>query len=345
MAFGKGCISVSLADILNKVSEFDIASYYLNIDKIPCIINSPLRKDATPSFGLYSMDGKRIFYYDFASKDKGGLFDLLGKLWKVAYIQVLERIYKEVIPKNNDIKISKSNHSSNNTNNILGVKLDVSLSVKLREWRDYDFQYWSSYGISEYWLKLAEVHPISHKIITKNNKKFVFAADKYAYCFIERKENKIGLKIYQPLNTKGYKWQSSTDKSVWSLWTKIPKTGESLFIASSLKDCLNLWANTGIPAICLQGEGYVPKPHVIQELKERFKKIIVFYDNDYSKEHNTGRENSLTLAKKYDLYRIEIPEMYEAKDPSDLFKKYGKIKYKEIITKILEPLWNQEKSQ
>ena len=52
MAFSKGRDSVSLDDILSKVTEADILSYYLGVTEVPCIINSPLRQDRRPSFGL-----------------------------------------------------------------------------------------------------------------------------------------------------------------------------------------------------------------------------------------------------------------------------------------------------
>ena len=133
------------------------------------------------------------------------------------------------------------------------------------------------------------------------------------------------------------------DASVWSLWTKIPEKGDNLIIGSSTKDCLNIGCNLHIPAICMQGEGYNPKPQIIQELKDRYKNIIVFFDNDYTNEDNPGRTDSIKLAETYNLRRIEIPAEYGAKDPSDLFKKYGKERYLEIMHEILDPvLWRVE---
>jgi hypothetical protein len=46
----------------------------------------------------------------------------------------------------------------------------TKIQVKVRPWKDYDLEYWKSYGISKEWLKYAEVYPISHKIITKKDK-------------------------------------------------------------------------------------------------------------------------------------------------------------------------------
>ena len=43
--FSAGKLSVTLEDILVKVKEIDILSYYLNVTRIPTFINSPLRED------------------------------------------------------------------------------------------------------------------------------------------------------------------------------------------------------------------------------------------------------------------------------------------------------------
>ena len=96
MAFSSGKSSVSLDDILSRVTEADILSFYLGITEVPCIIHSPLREDRRPSFGLYSIDGKRIFYTDLSIRDRGGLFDLLSNMWGVGYKEVLERINEDM---------------------------------------------------------------------------------------------------------------------------------------------------------------------------------------------------------------------------------------------------------
>lgn len=327
MAISKGINSVCLSDILNKVTEADILFYYLGITKIPTIINSPLRKDNNPSFGLY-FNGKRIYYIDFATKERGGVFDLLGQMWGCSYTKVLLRINKDIPSfSNSEVKTYKYNFKT-----IKSYNKDIKLQCKIREWRDYDIKYWASYGISLEWLKYAEVYPISHKIIIKNNNRYVFSADKYAYAYVERKEGNITLKIYQPFNTKGYKWSNKHDSSVISLWTKIPEYGEKVCICSSLKDAICLWANTGIPSISIQGEGYTISNTAIKELKKRYKKIFICLDND-----KPGLEDAEKLAKETGFINIVLPQFDNGKDISDLFK----LKGKEGFIKIVLPLFNQ----
>lgn len=324
--------------LLNITNECSLASYYLGINNLPCLIKSPLRTDNHPSFSLYTRDGKSVYYRDFATGEKGSLLELLSKLWSLSYDETIDRIYKDINYSNKDVKVNLIKDSNTNIKKLNDVA--TILECKTREWRDYDIEYWNSYGITLEWLKYADVYPISHKIILKNGRRMVFPADKYSYVYVHFKDNKVQLKIYSPYNTSGFKWSSNLDRSVWSLWEKIPQTGDNLIISSSLKDCLNIMNNLGIPAICLQGEGYIPKPHVIQQLKDRYKNIIVFYDNDYSTSVNSGHKDAEILCKEYGFSMIEIPAIYESKDPSDLYKKHGKNKYLKIMKELLTPvLW------
>lgn len=314
MAFSSGNVSVTLEEILDKIQEIDILYYYLGVTTIPCVIKSPLRKDSHPSFGFYTKDGKRIYWIDFATKERGGLFDLLCILWNKSYIEVLEKIYTDIVTsdfKTTNIK-PKSFYSIATTRDILE---NVDLQCQIREWKDYDIEYWNSYGISLEWLKYAEVYPIAYKIIVKGDMRYIFGVDKYAYAYIERKEGKVTLKIYQPFNTSGYKWSNKHDSSVISLWTKIPLTGNAVCICSSLKDALCLWSNIGIPSIALQGEGYSMSTTAINKLKNRYKNIYILFDND-----NAGILDAKKLADFTGFKNITLPYFEGGKDISDLYK-------------------------
>lgn len=330
MAFGVTVDSVSLNDIKSRVTETDILSFYLNIKELPCVINSPFREDNKPSFGIYlSNKNQRVYYKDYATNDSGGLFDLLGKLWNCNYKKVLENINKDInnIDKGN-VKLNTGHTITIRSNDEHHSSSD--LQCKIREWKDYDIEYWSSYGISLKWLKYADVYPISHKIIIKDGHKYVFKADKLAYAYVERKEGKVTLKIYQPFNKVGYKWSNKHDKSVISLWTKVPEYGNKICICSSLKDALCLWANTGIPSISVQGEAYNMSNTAISELKRRYKQVFICLDND-----EPGLKDAQKLAKETGFTNVVLPKFdNEGKDISDAFKLLGKQKWLELITPL-----------
>lgn len=329
----KGEPSITLNDILDRVTEFDILGYYFGINELPIVIKSPLRVDNKPSFGLYTSDGIKVHYKDFATKDRGGLFDLLMKYWCKDYNSMLLRLWEDLDKIHSSItqfNINNNSKTNTKTSYIPLKSRNIDLQCRVREWRDYDIEYWKSYGITLDWLKYADVYPISHKIVIKEGKKYILGADKYAYAYVERKEGNITIKIYQPFNKLGYKWSNRHDKSVISLWTKIPEYGDKVCICSSMKDALCLWSNANIPSISVQGEGYGISDTAINELKRRYKKIYILLDND-----EVGLKDGLKLSESTGFINIVLPKFKGGKDISDYYKSLqDPIKFKESILKL-----------
>ena len=331
MGFSSGRTSISLEELLSKVSEISIAAKYFNITEIPCVINSPLRRDDRPSFGLYSFDGQKVRYTDFATGERGGLFDLLSKLWNVPYGEVLERVANDFLTYKGTNEIS-INTDCGFSKVVIKEKIKPKIEVKVRDWKKHDQEYWESYGVSLDWLNYARVYPISHKIIIKNGKRYTFGANKYAYAFVELKEGNTSIKIYQPFNKNGFKWCTSTDSSVISLWTKVPPSGKRICICSSLKDALCLWSNTGIPAIATQGEGYTMSNTAINELKRRFKKVYILFDCD-----EAGLIDGEKLSKQTGFTNIVLPKFEGGKDVSDLYHSLqDKEKFQKTILQLFK---------
>lgn len=310
--------SISKTEIFSRFSEAQVLStVFPGIMEIPCIIPSPLRVDNHPSFSIYMDNSGHVRYKDFANHNvQGGLVDLLCEYWGCTFNQTLDRICRLMIKDNNIlIKPKQIKTITRKEANALS-----SVQVKIRPWRDYDYEYWSSYGISRQWLRYAEIYPVSYKIITKKNpstgkvSRYTFPAEKYAYVYIERKEGKLQLKIYQPYNTKGFKWCSKMDASVIGLWSKIPEYGDRVVICSSLKDALCLSCNLHIPALCLQGEGYSMSDTAVSELKRRYRKVFISFDTD-----EAGLQDGRKLAERTGFVNV-VPDLGGEKDFSDYWK-------------------------
>lgn len=311
-----GSKSIPLKEITQKIREEDILSYYFGLNKFPCVISSPLRKDKNPSFSIYYGTGLKLMYYDFGTKEHGSIIDLMMKYFNLPFKETICKIFDDF--KSNNVKAIKLNR-----NRTVVPIHNCILNVKVREWKDYDLEFWNRYGISKEWLDFGKVYPISDIFFERENKNTVVPADKYAYAYVEFKDDKQTIKIYQPYSKK-FKWINCHNSSIWDLWEQLPATGERLIITSSRKDALCLWANLGIPSCCMQSESMLPKEHVIKDLISRFKVTYILYDNDTGKETNTGQENAKKLAEKYNLVNICIDNEYGCKDPSDLYKTYGK---------------------
>ena len=249
------------------------------------------------------------------------------KMWNCTFVEAKRRIANDMGDCKLNISIGKGCYNSRIP---VRTTSGIDLQCRVREWRSYDIEYWNSYGISLQWLKYADVYPISHKIVIKDNISYAFGADKYAYAYVEFKEGRTTLKIYQPFNTNGFKWANRHDRSVISLWTKVPYEGDKICICSSLKDALCLWANTGIPALAVQGEGYNMSNTAVSELKKRFSKVYICFDND-----EAGLLDGEKLSKTTGFTNIVLPQFEGGKDIADMFKVLkNKEKFKEIMLNL-----------
>ena len=180
----------SVQDVMKRVSHADLLFHYLGINYLPMLINSPFRVDKHPSFFIYSPDGTRVLYKDYATGDRGDIYSRLAKKYNLTFSQLIRKIASDEYFAKSDCEISTTQSQGNK----LSIKIPRELRVKVREWKDYDIAYWESYGISLQWLKYAEVYPISHRIVYKGGERYVFHAAKLAYVFVERKEDNVSLK-------------------------------------------------------------------------------------------------------------------------------------------------------
>lgn len=320
------------------LTDVDLMRRYLGIDKFPCKLSSPLREDDDrPSFSMRESGGV-VFWKDFGTGDGGTAISLLSKLWHSTYHETLLRIKEDTeskIPMSRFVrKIKGSIH----------IIHDSTVNVVVRKWKDWDVEFWKSFGISQAFATWCNVFPVSHAIFTKtvDGKKQTTTVplDKYAYAYFEWKDGNRSVKLYQPYSTT-MKWLSKHDASVWDLWKQAfdfakYKSNDNIIITSSRKDAMCLWYNLNIPAIAMQGEGYLPKPQVMQQIFDTFSNVYLWYDNDFShKEDNPGQDNAKKLLALYpSLKNICIPKEFQCKDPSDFYKKYGQKQLRKLWTSI-----------
>lgn len=335
MTVGKTSRSISSEDIFSKCTEADIAGTYFGVSRIPCKMSSPLREDKHPSFGFYVTGTGHIGYKDYATGETGNIISLLQQYWDCSYTDVLCRLYDDMIGDTGVEIVENRPPIERHSAKITYDKSDIQ--VHIREWKQYDLDYWGSYGISKTWLEYAKVYPISHTIITKTEDDtqitYSIPVDKYSYVYIEKKDDIVQFKIYRPFNTDGFKWFSRMDGSVVSLWTKLPEKGDVVCVCSSLKDALCLWANTGIPAIAVQGEGYSMSDTAIGVLKTRFKHLFVCFDND-----EPGLADAVKFSERTGFTNVVLPPFEGGKDISDKFKSLSdKQQFKQDMMELFLP--------
>lgn len=294
--------NITLDWILSKVTEYDIYAKYIGQFKVGMIYNSPFRKDKNPSFGIYySKRTKQLLFKDHGTGECGNVIKFVSLFTgKTEYNDILSDIVDKLNITNNT-KLVSSKQYIPPTETVIGV-------VR-QEFTDVDINYWKQFNISINTLKKFNVNSIKYYLcngIVKGTYKR--ENPMYAYKVYNN------FKIYRPLADKYTKWRNNlTDYDIQG-YEQLPQKGDILFITKSMKDVMCLH-EMGYPAVSPSSEStFLPKD-VLEQLKTRFKRIIILFDRD-----TAGVKRSRKLSRETGLEVIFINKKFKAKDVSDAVK-------------------------
>ena len=298
--------------ILSKISEYDIFMYYCpTFKELNVKFCSELREDNRPSVSITNWNS-RLLYKDFGHPEHTfDCFNYVRVKYNCSFIEALI-----IIDCDFNLGLTSRKEGINFTMGYMGfrskapkdTKKIVIIKKKKRQWNIDDADFWRKYLISKKILTTFAVEPISHYWVNAN--RFSCKTITYAFRFNNR------YKIYSPLDQEN-KWLSNTKKTDVQGYKQLPPTGNKVYITSSLKDVMCLHA-AGYNAVALQSETQMLEDKFINHLKDRFKEIIIFYDND-----RPGQEMANKICDKYDLENIFVPIKSDCKDPSDWVAKKG----------------------
>lgn len=294
--------NITLDWILSKVTEYDIYAKYIGQFKVGMIYNSPFRKDKNPSFGIYySKRTKQLLFKDHGTGECGNVIKFVSLFTgKTEYNDILSDIVDKLNITNNT-KLVSSKQYIQPTETVIGV-------VR-QEFNDVDINYWKQFNISINTLKKFNVNSIKYYLcngIVKGTYKR--ENPMYAYKVYNN------FKIYRPLADKYTKWRNNlTDYDIQG-YEQLPQKGDILFITKSMKDVMCLH-EMGYPAVSPSSEStFLPKD-VLEQLKTRFKRIIILFDRD-----TAGVKRSRKLSRETGLEAMFINKKFKAKDISDAVK-------------------------
>lgn len=294
--------NITLDWILSKVTEYDIYAKYIGQFKVGMIYNSPFRKDKNPSFGIYySKRTKQLLFKDHGTGECGNVIKFVSLFTsKTEYNDILSDIVDKLNITNNT-KLVSSKQYIPPTETVIGV-------VR-QEFTDVDINYWKQFNISINTLKKFNVNSIKYYLcngIVKGTYKR--ENPMYAYKVYNN------FKIYRPLADKYTKWRNNlTDYDIQG-YEQLPQKGDILFITKSMKDVMCLH-EMGYPAVSPSSEStFLPKD-VLEQLKTRFKRIIILFDRD-----TAGVKRSRKLSRETGLEAMFINKKFKAKDVSDAVK-------------------------
>ena len=312
--------TMSLKDLLEKVSDYDIYSYYLGPIKPKKLINSPLRPDdKIPSFAIFPSKTGGLLFKDHGTGESGNAVKFMKLYANIQTREELERELLKIVRRVNPTQTARKpvRMAENESETLIGI-------VR-QPFTDIDRQYWGQFGIPLKTLKKFNVFSIKY-FLCNNTVRGIYKNDSpmYAYKVFDK------FKIYRPLASKYTKWRTNlTVEHVQGL-EQLPEFGNLLIITKSLKDVMCLH-EMGFSAIASSSETTFIPENILNNLKERWKKIIILYDRDAA-----GMKNARQYSKQYGLDAMFVHKKFKAKDISDAVKSAGFLAVKDWLTKTVE---------
>lgn len=313
--------------LLSKFSEETIFCHYLGISTISKkLIRNPTRNDKNPTCGFYKNSNGSLILHDFATGEYFNCFSYVMKAFDCEYREALNIIAKDfgLIKTSNKLTpVVKEVPKFVDDNKV------TIIQVELGEYSEQDLKWWGSFGITEKTLNKFRVFPC--KSIFLNGNLVSRRAQHnpiYGYYF-GKKDDIEQWRIYFP-QRKEMKFMGNVPTKTIQGFKQLPKTGKLLVITKSMKDSMCLY-ELGIPACAPNSETQFISESVLEDLKQRFKHIIVLYDLDA-----TGIAFSKKIKQAHpELTVTLLPRSKHCKDVSDFYKKYGR---KETLAMINQKL-------
>lgn len=317
---------ISKEELLKRTTEYDIYSFYMPTKfEIGRITTSPFRDDKHPSFGIFkSSKTGSLLFKDQATGDVGDCFKFISILYSLSYKESLERIWNDIIAGNVAVsqkgRIVRDYYKNRKT----------IISVKRKNFTKTDDEYWGQYHIDRELLKEYDVAPVSRFWVNDYISKFEYLDNSPMYGY------KVfnSFKVYRPYSKlKKDKWRSSCAQYDIQGWKQLQDSGDLLVITKSLKDIMVL-SLFGIASIAPHGENTLIPEKVIDELKKRFKRIVMLYDYD-----DGGLKGVEKMQETYGIKYKFIPkhylDIYDVKDISDFISEFGKKDTKILLKELL----------
>ena len=314
--------------LLSKFSQETIFCHYLGITHITKkLIRNQTRNDKNPTCGFYKNSSGVLILHDFASGEYFNCFSYVMKLFHCSYHKALDIIASDfgILKKDNkptsiikEVPIFKEKEKI------------TYIQVELGNFTEQDLKWWESFGITEKTLNKFRVFPCKSVFLNGNLVSQRAQHNPIYGYYFGKKDGIEQWRIYFP-QRKEMKFMGNVPTKTIQGFKQLPKTGKLLIITKSMKDTM-CFHELGIPACAPNSENAFVSDSVLENLKARFKHIIVFYDNDIPGIHNMRKIKAVHPELTY----FYIPRKYKVKDFSDFYKKYGRQETLATINKELK---------
>ena len=312
---------MSLRDLLEKLDDYTIYSYYIGKFKPGKLMNSPLRTDdKMPSFAIFPGKDGVLFFKDHGTGESGNALKFV-KIYK--NIQTRDQLEKELL---RIIRNTNPNETKRRNTYQASTTVPVDIGIVRQPFTEVDKKYWKQFHISIETLRKFNVFSIKHFLCNRVVRgTYKEDSPMYAYKVYDK------FKIYRPLASKYTKWRTNlTNRYVQGLAELPQEGGNLLIITKSLKDVMCLY-EMGFSAIAASSETTFIPEDILKSLKRKWRNIILLYDRD-----RTGMLKSREYSKKYGLDCIFVHKKFKAKDVSDAVRDNSFFAVKEWLTKTVE---------
>lgn len=340
---------VTKENIFERVTSLQIFEYYLQKQlTLPITILSPFRQEDRASFCIYGKNAYSVHYEDKTTQQKGDCISLVMNLYSLSFYEALIQIS---IDFKLNLSYDKFKYSLEPKNKSIPKQKDVKCERKIIEIKSHKddnnnstfiksgIDYWQRYGITKSMLNKHNVYSAEFVFInTQIMMKYTDANPIFAYLY--NYNNSQYYKIYRPLTIdKSQKFFNDfygISKYLIHGVKLLPSHGETLIITKSAKDCM-VMDTLGFNSVAVQSEGIHIMPHHMKWFQERWKNIILLYDNDWDKKENWGQLHAQKMLNEYIyLKNICIPDNLQCTDISDTIYKYGAKYTKQLINNLLK---------
>ena len=313
--------------ILSKVNQESIMQHYTGLDvSSKKLMLSPFRVDNHFTVSFYKSKSDILYLHDFATNEHINCFQAVMKKFGVNYYEELD-----IIAKDFNLIDGENNNTEVEIPKIAPLKETKSsvIQVQIKDYSDEELEWWSKFGISKKTLKKFHVYSLEHVFV---NGELRFTSSKqcpiYGYYFGKDKNSVEKWKIYFPLRQE-YRFLNNLSKKILQGYHQLPKTGNLLVITKSMKDLMAMY-EFGIPAVSPNSETLFVEDKKLEEFKQRFKHILVIYDQD-----RPGKHNMWLIRKQHPELNYFYLPWYLAKDFTDSIKLVGVENMKEYVKEFL----------
>jgi hypothetical protein len=317
----KTAITMSLRDLLDKLDDYTIYSYYLGSFKPKVLMNSPLRPDdKIPSFAIFPSKTGDLLFKDHGTGEAGNALKFVKLIKGLNTREELERELLRIF------RCTNPNQRVQNPVRMAENASETDIGIVRQPFTEVDKKYWKQFHISIDTLKKFNVFSIKYFLCNRVVRgTYKEDSPMYAYKVYDR------FKIYRPLASKYTKWRTNlTNRYVQGLAELPQEGGNLLIITKSLKDVMCLH-EMGFNAIAASSETTFIPEDILQSLKSKWKHIVILYDRDAA-----GMQNARKYSRQYKFDAIFVHKKFKAKDVSDAVKLNGFFVVKDWLTKTVE---------